>query len=229
MSARAATPRPADAQTNAFAIEPFETQGERRRAQILAITAKIVVTDGPESVSHATVAKRAGLVRSAVYRYFPTRDDLLAGLLTDYSKLHADHISAEDAAAGVRALAKASSKRIPPETRLLLEKLWDPEDWSPEVLELRLAIITLQRDAELLARLHAAHPELARQQTVELTEPLRQLGLDPIEIRIVVDAILAVLYHAVSAALTGSIDRDQAMRLTYRLILAAVQAFSTTG
>jgi AcrR family transcriptional regulator len=206
-------------------LEEFESQGERRRAQILAITAKLVIAGGAESVTHSAVAERAGLVRTAVYRYFPTRDDLLAALLTEYSALHTQRIDPKDAAAGVRALARATPKRVPPETRLLLEKLWAPEDWSRAVFELRLAIIILQRDAELLARLEAGHQELSTQRTVEQTGPLAQLGLDPIEIRIVNDTTLAVLYHAVSASLAGTIDRDEAIRLTYRTLLAVVQAF----
>jgi AcrR family transcriptional regulator len=206
-------------------VEPFESQGERRRAQILAITAKLIVTVGPDAVSHAAVAERAGFVRTAVYRYFPTRDDLLAGLLRDYSTLHAQRISGEEAAAGLLALAHATPKRMPPETRLLLERLWDPQDWVPGVLERRLAIIILQRDTELLARLQATDPQLAAQQRMELDGPLTELGLDPIEARIVIDVILIALYHATSAALAGTIDRQDAIQLTYKAGCSAVRAF----
>jgi AcrR family transcriptional regulator len=206
-------------------VEPFETQGERRRAQIVAITAKLVIAGGPEAVSHSAVAERAGLVRTAVYRYFPTRDELLAAVLTELSRVHSSRISAHDAAIGFRELARGSRKRIPPATRMLLEKLWDPEDWSEQSLEVRLAAVILQRDTELLTRLQATHPQLAAQQAIELTQPLGELNLEPIEIRIVIDTILTVLYHASVAALAGTIDRERAMLLTYRTIHAAVHAY----
>jgi AcrR family transcriptional regulator len=213
------------AQPSAAIIEPFETQGERRRAQFVAIAARLIVAGGPEAVSHAAVAERAGVVRTAVYRYFPTRDDLLAAVLTQYLVLHTQRVSIEDAVAGVLALARATRKRMPPATRLLLERLWDPADWSTPALELRLATVILQRDGELLARLQAAHLQLADQDSNERTGPLAQLGLNSMEIRIVNDALLAAQYHATAAALAGTIDRDEAMRVTYRLSLAAVQAF----
>jgi AcrR family transcriptional regulator len=205
--------------------EPFETQGERRRAQFLAIAAKLIVAGGPEAVTHVAVAERASVVRASVYRYFPTRDDLLAAVLSGYLTLHRERITAENVVAGVLALARATPRRVPPATRLMLEKLWDPQDWSTQALELRLATVILQRDAELLARLHTADPDLASQEITELSGPLGQLGLSAIEIRIVTEAMLGAQYHATSAALAGGLDRDEAMRITYRMSLAAVQAY----
>jgi AcrR family transcriptional regulator len=204
---------------------PFETQGERRRAQIVAIAAELVVSNGAEAVTHAAIAERAGIHRTAVYKYFPTREDLLAAIPAAYLDLHATRITTDDAVAGIVGLAHATPKRMPPETRLLLEKLWDPQDWTPEHLRLRLATVILNRDPELLVRLHAARPELAERWAGELSAPLTQLGLDPVQARTVSDVILAVQYHATAAALDGTFTREQAMELTYKMSRAAMQAF----
>ncbi|WIB33621.1 TetR/AcrR family transcriptional regulator [Curtobacterium sp. MCSS17_005] len=69
-------------------------------ADILA-AARIRLTDeGPAAVSLRAVARDVGMVSSAVYRYFPSRDDLLTALLiTDYDELGAA-VEAAGAAAG---------------------------------------------------------------------------------------------------------------------------------
>ena len=207
------------------AVPTFESQGTRRRAQITAIATKLIVTQGVDAVNHAVVAEHAGLVRTAVYRYFPGRDDLLAAVALKYSALHAERINPQDATAGVLALRRGQPSRMPPATRVLLEQLWAEEDWTPDGLELRLAAVILMRDNELMTRLRVAYPELAAQLSTERDEPLAQLGLDPLEARIVADGFMVAHYHATIAALAGDIDRAEAIRLTYRANLAAVRAF----
>ena len=51
------------------------------RERILAAAGRCVERRGDTQIRMAEVADDAGLVRSTVYRYFPTRDDLLLGLV----------------------------------------------------------------------------------------------------------------------------------------------------
>ena len=51
------------------------------RERILAAAGRCIVRRGDTQIRMAEVADDAGLVRSTVYRYFPTRDDLLLGLV----------------------------------------------------------------------------------------------------------------------------------------------------
>jgi len=203
----------------------WETQGERRRAQLVTITSELVIANGAEAVTHSAIAERAGIHRTAVYKYFPTRDDLLAAIPAAYLDLHAQRITTDDAVAGILGLAQATPRRMPAATRLLLEKLWDPQDWTPEHLRLRLATVIINRDPELLIRLHAARPELAERWAGELAAPLTQLGLDAVQARTVSDVILTAQYHATAAALNGTFTREQSMDLTYKMSRAAMQAF----
>jgi AcrR family transcriptional regulator len=207
------------------AVEAFESQGTRRRAQITSIVTQLVVTQGVDAVNHAVVAERAGIVRTAVYRYFPTRDDLLASVAMKHSALHAERIPEADVVAGLLALRHGRPSRMPAATRALLERLWDPQDWTQERLELRLAALILMQDKELMARLGAEHPQIATQLSAQRDGPLEQLGLEPLEARIVADSFLVAGYHAAAAALAGEIDRADAIRITYRANLAAVRAF----
>ncbi len=51
------------------------------RERILAAAGRCIERRGDTQIRMAEVANDAGLVRSTVYRYFPTRDDLLLGLV----------------------------------------------------------------------------------------------------------------------------------------------------
>ncbi|WP_412169057.1 TetR/AcrR family transcriptional regulator [Curtobacterium flaccumfaciens pv. flaccumfaciens] len=69
-------------------------------ADILAAARTRLTDEGPAALSLRAVARDVGMVSSAVYRYFPSRDDLLTALLiTDYDELGAA-VEAAGAGAG---------------------------------------------------------------------------------------------------------------------------------
>ncbi|WP_418516600.1 WHG domain-containing protein [Curtobacterium flaccumfaciens pv. flaccumfaciens] len=69
-------------------------------AEILAAARTRLTGEGPAALSLRAVARDVGMVSSAVYRYFPSRDDLLTALLiTDYDEL-GTAVEAAGAAAG---------------------------------------------------------------------------------------------------------------------------------
>src|ERR687884_2050560 len=58
-----------------------------------------LTTDGAAGLSLRAVARELGMASSAVYRYFPSRDDLLTALIVDaYDALGAATEEAEEAA-----------------------------------------------------------------------------------------------------------------------------------
>ncbi len=85
------------ASTNARAIAR-----EQLTRTILASARAQLGTVGPAALSVRAVARDVGMVSSAVYRYFPSRDDLLTELLVIcYSEL-ADEVEAAEAAVADR-------------------------------------------------------------------------------------------------------------------------------
>jgi AcrR family transcriptional regulator len=89
------------------------TQGARARART-EVTAAIkeaarrqLAEEGAAKLSLRAVARELGMVSSALYRYFPSRDDLLTALIIDaYDSLGAAAEQARDAAAGTAAVAR---------------------------------------------------------------------------------------------------------------------------
>jgi AcrR family transcriptional regulator len=207
MSGRAtirAVPKPA----------PLETQRERRRAHLVAVTAHVIATYGVDAVNHTLVAELAGCARTLVYKYFSRREDMLHAVLEAFDdgreRLDLRHHSRRVIEAG-----RAKRKPEPTTGRARLEQLWQPQDWTPEALELRLAVLTLIRDVHLGAALGDHQAELERWIDERLHQPMRQLGLGPIQVKIVVDGILALQHHVTEAGLHGEITREDALDLMF--------------
>ena len=211
------------ADTSKVAVAQLESQGERRRAQLVAITAHLVVTRGVDFVTHATVAAGAGCARTLVYRYFPTREDLLVAIPETYAAIYASRIGADEAAASIHAAANARRGHTPATTHRLAERIWSPEDWNPGALELRMAMLIITTDRDIARDLRESSGRLEPLTNSELSAPLRTLGLSDIEIAIVRDTMLAGYYRAVAAALAGTITREEAIELTCRVNLAAIR------
>jgi AcrR family transcriptional regulator len=68
------------------------------RAAILAAAAKRVAEEGATDLSLRAVARDVGMVSSAVYRYFPSRDDLLTALIIEAYDSLGEHVEAQIAA-----------------------------------------------------------------------------------------------------------------------------------
>ncbi len=76
------------------------------RAAILAAAAKRVAEDGATDLSLRAVARDVGMVSSAVYRYFDSRDALLTALIIQAYDSLGDHVEAQVASTRGRPAAE---------------------------------------------------------------------------------------------------------------------------
>lgn len=74
---------------------------EAQRARLLAAARALLLEGGPGAVAFGPVADRAGLARSSVYEYFPSRDHLVAALVEAELPAWLDEV--RSAMAGARA------------------------------------------------------------------------------------------------------------------------------
>jgi AcrR family transcriptional regulator len=78
------------------------TARERARAEltreITEIARRQLATEGAAGLSLRAVAREMGMVSSAIYRYFPSRDDLLTALIVDGYNAIGDAVERADAA-----------------------------------------------------------------------------------------------------------------------------------
>ncbi|MFA1551093.1 TetR/AcrR family transcriptional regulator [Actinomadura chokoriensis] len=80
------------------------TARERVRAELIReiteIARRQLATEGAAGLSLRAVAREMGMVSSAIYRYFPSRDDLLTALIIDGYNAVGEAVERADAKAG---------------------------------------------------------------------------------------------------------------------------------
>ena len=85
--------------------------------EIKAVARRHLATDGAD-LSLRAVARDMGMVSSAIYRYFPSRDDLLTALIIEAYNALGDAVEAADAAADRADLRGRWHGRLPGRPRL---------------------------------------------------------------------------------------------------------------
>lgn len=112
---------------------PTRAAGARARAklemrgEILAAARRALAHEGPSGLSLRAVARDVGLVSSAVYRYFPSREALLTTLIVESYDALGDAVDAAEAAVP-RALVASRFRAVARAARA-----WghaEPQQWS---------------------------------------------------------------------------------------------------
>jgi AcrR family transcriptional regulator len=132
------------------------------RAAILTAAARRLATDGADDLSLRAVARDVGMVSSAVYRYFPSRDDLLTALIIEAYDSLGEHVEAAiaasrgrpdaerwvDAAMTIRAWALAHRNDYALIYGTPVPGYAAPDDTTASGTRVSRALVTIVRDAE---------------------------------------------------------------------------------
>ncbi|MFF9624410.1 TetR/AcrR family transcriptional regulator [Streptomyces griseosporeus] len=200
--------------------------GARARAR-LEVTAAIkeaarrqLAAEGAAQLSLRAVARELGMVSSALYRYFPSRDDLLTALITDaYDSLgeaaETAHAEVADAAPARRWTTVCEAVRHwalahPHEYALIygspVPGYRAPETTVPAASRVGLLLIDVARDAHRRGRLTA--PPLPAELSAEAARMAADLAPDlpPATVAALV-AAWAQLYGLVGFELFGQFER----------------------
>ncbi len=132
------------------------------RTAILAAAAKRVAEDGAIDLSLRAVARDVGMVSSAIYRYFASRDDLLTALIIEAYDSLGDHAEAAiehsrgrpaaerwvDAALAIRAWALAHRHDYALIYGTPIPGYAAPDDTSTSGTRVSRALVSIVRDAD---------------------------------------------------------------------------------
>jgi AcrR family transcriptional regulator len=125
------------------ALSPaLRADAERNRARIVAAARRVISRDGAEARMQA-IACEAGVGVGTVYRRFPTKEELVASVLSDFADAAVAGISAAAIAPDPRTAFEGSLRALArslAENRGLLDAL-EPELRSGPVLELRSRLL----------------------------------------------------------------------------------------
>ncbi|MCW9034939.1 MAG: TetR/AcrR family transcriptional regulator [Rhodospirillales bacterium] len=118
-------------------------QIELRRTKILNATANLIMEEGIDNISLNGIARRAGISKSNLYRYFTGKEEIVFEVMTeDYTNWFEDiktKLRALPAEADDRAIAHALSETLRGKERLCtfmsLKALIIERNMSPEIIE----------------------------------------------------------------------------------------------
>ncbi|WP_210586268.1 TetR/AcrR family transcriptional regulator [Streptomyces sp. GESEQ-35] len=209
-------------------------QGARARARIEVTAAikdearKQLAAEGAAKLSLRAVARALGMASSALYRYFPSRDDLLTALIIDaYNSVgqsaEAAHEKAADAGPAQRWVAVCEAVRAwglghPHEYALIygspVPGYTAPDDTVPAASRVGLLLIGIVRDAH--QGLGLARPPLPAELRPEAVRMTADLAPDlPPETVTALVAAWAQLYGLVGFELFGQFHRVVEDRETF--------------
>jgi AcrR family transcriptional regulator len=189
------------------------TQAERRsstQARVLDAATACLVEGGVSEFTTTAVASRAGLSQGALFRYFPTKQDLLAAagerLFAELRALY------EERFAIVSGIGPVS---VPTALRLLAELVEDPRYLA--TLELHTAARTdpsLRRRLDPVVHAHSQRlHELGYGLTVDLPRKDRQLVVDLVDVATL--ALQGAALHGLAVHQTDAIRRAVAAMIRF--------------
>jgi len=156
-------------------IRDFESQGERRRQQLLDIASHLIVTEGLHALRIPRIAELAGCTRTLVYRYFGTRAEIMAAILRSFDEALESRIGAERIRAGLEALAHPEDDVQVAKARAFLAEL------ATVAHEIGAAGTMLVGTPLLRNELEDHAEEVLRTMEARWIRPLLGIGLSPLQ------------------------------------------------
>jgi AcrR family transcriptional regulator len=214
-SSRSARPSIRAGHTSAAASRERLSANERRQ-QLLQTAGRLIAREGIDALELTRLAADAGVSRPIVYRFFPSRQALIIGILEDLESELVRRFNEVDARPVSRGVAGA--------TRLFIDAVCDAIEakgvGSWELLGSKgpdRVVAKLARKIQM--RLLA--PWVARVAAVT--------GANAREAETVASMLVAVVRAALERWYTGAISREQAARDATRGVTALLAAFARRG
>jgi AcrR family transcriptional regulator len=198
----------------------LEPHGERRRRQLVRAAAHIVELEGLDALRMPRVAELAGCTRTLVYRYFPSTDDLLIAVASEYYAALEERLDRE--AQRRTATGRRDSKRRDEdafETSLkMLDVVFDV------VTELGLAGLMLRGSPHLSDGMRTYLAQRSERFSAYWVGPIKRSGLSPLHASLVTEAGIALLVDLVRRWQRDEITREAAMTLSRTCFTALLRA-----
>ncbi len=203
--------------SESVAAVPLERQRDRRRSQLVEITARLIEAEGVEAVTLARIAELADCSRALVYRYFSNVGELLDTVLLRFVEEMGDSLIPHDVI-GVFSTA-AAADGDPQAPRRFLAQIFDVFD--------RVGIAGLVLLNSSIVAGASDEAQSIRRLAIEPYEgALKGLGVGGTEVELLFGMLVSNAYFVVDHWQRGSLTRDEAIDLCQLSSTALLRAFS---
>jgi AcrR family transcriptional regulator len=204
-------------------LPPRDEQAAERRRQLVAVASELIEKSGVDAVTLPRVTAAAGCARTLAYRYFASREALLAAVLDAYFEKLDAAVPEADQRAAAAVLAAAGKGDRPRALREMVELLWDVQTaagFGGAILR-----ATPHLSPSLRALVDAAHARHERR----FTEPLRAAGLTADEARVALDAMIASFVGLALRARAGTLRKADAIDIHARATAGLIRGLLARG
>lgn len=216
------SPPPQVTDTDKFST--LEPHGERRRRQLVRAAAHIVEFEGMDALRMPRVAELAGCTRTLVYRYFPSTDDLLIAVASEYYATLEERLDRE---AQRRAASRDSGEEPRGEdafeaTLTMLDAVFEV------VTELGLAGLMLRGSPHMSEAMRTYLAHRSDKFSSRWVAPMQRSGLSSLHAALVTEAGIALIIELVQRWQRDEITRNQAMVLSRTCFTGLLRALQET-
>lgn len=200
-----------------------EAQAQERRRQLVRIASDLIEAEGLDAVTLPRVTELAGCARTLAYRYFASREELLAGVLRDYvERLDVRMPAAELRAALVAAVTSAARGDAAP-IRELVAVFWEVQ------MSAGLGGAILRTALRVNPQVDALIAQSRRTTERRITDGLRAAGLGALEAQVAIDAMIASFVGLALRWKGGEIGRAKAIEVHARVTVGLLRELLAAG
>jgi AcrR family transcriptional regulator len=194
-----------------------DEQALERRRQLVRIASELIEEAGLDAVTLPRVTERAGCARTLVYRYFASREELLAAVLHDYvERLDIRLPAAELRVALDRALADVRRGDVGA-IRELVAIFWEVQMAAGLGGAILRAALRVHPEIEVLIA------QSRRASERRIGDGLRAAGFGALEAQVAIDALIASFVGLALRWKAGEIGREKAIDLHTRVTVGLVR------
>lgn len=198
-------------------LPPRDRQADERRRQLVHVASDLIEEGGVDAVTLPAVAERAGCARTLVYRYFASREDLLAGVLRDYVERLDARLPERAQRAAVETFLAASAGADPAPLRELIAAFWEVQ------VAAGLGGAILRAMPPSSPQLESLIDDSRRRFERRITAPLRAAGLSENESRVAVDVMIASFVGLALRWRAGEIAAEEAIDIHARATVGLIR------
>ena len=194
-----------------------DEQARERRRQLVRIASDLIEEGGLDAVTLPRVTERAGCARTLVYRYFASREELLAGVLQDYVERLDARLPARELRLALDAALAGVRRGNAAAIRDLVAVFWEVQTAAG------LGGAILRTALRVNPQVDALIAQSRRTSERRITDGLRAAGLGTLEAQVAIDALIASFVGLALRWKAGEIGRERAIDLHARVTVGLVR------
>ena len=194
-----------------------DEQARERRRQLVRVASDLIEEGGLDAVTLPRVTERAGCARTLVYRYFASREELLAGVLEDYVERLDARLPAKELRTALDGALARVGRGNPSGIRELVAVFWEVQ------IAAGLGGAILRTALRVNPQVDALIARSRRTGERRITDGLRAAGLGALEAQVAIDAMIASFAGLALRWKAGEIGREQAIDLHARVTVGLLR------